>query len=217
MVLGVSGSPFDPLFAAPPTLEGRLVRLEPAAERHREPLHAALDDPVVWRWVKIDGSADRRVYDAWFDDTLAGPAARRHLAFVTVERASGEVAGTSRFLSLRPEDLGLEIGYTLVSPRAWGGGANSEAKLLMLGLAFEQLGCARVEFKTDALNERARAALAALPSRFEGVFQKHMLMHGGRWRDSAWYAITDDDWPATREQLQARVARQAGRREETAT
>ena len=213
----MSGSPFDSLFAAPPTLEGRLVRLEPAAERHREPLHEALADPAVWRWVKIDGSADRGTYDAWFDDILAGAAERRHLAFATVARASGEVVGTSRFLSLRPEDRGLEIGYTLVSPRAWGGGANSEAKLLMLRLAFEQLGCARVEFKTDALNERARAALAALPSRFEGVFTKHMLMYGGRWRDSAWYAITDDDWPATREQLQARVAEQAGGREETAT
>jgi RimJ/RimL family protein N-acetyltransferase len=217
MVLGVSGSPFDGLFARPPTLEGRLVRLEPAAERHREPLRAALAGAAVWRWVKIDGSSDPAVYDAWFDDTLAGAAAASHFAFVTVEQAGGDVVGTSRFLSLRPEDRGLEIGYTLVSPRAWGGGANSEAKLLMLRLAFEQLGCARVEFKTDALNERARAALAALPSQFEGIFRKHMLMYGGRWRDSAWYAITDDDWPATREQLQARVDRQAGGREEAAS
>ena len=82
-----------------------------------------------------------------------------------------------------------------MSPAAWGGGANSEAKLLMIDHAFERLGCARVEFKTDALNERARAALAALPSQFEGIFRKHMLMYGGRWRDSAWYAITDEDWP----------------------
>ena len=208
-------SGFDRLFADPPTLDGRLVRLEPAAERHREPLHEALADPAVWRWVKIDGSADRGVYDAWFDDTLEGSAAGRHLAFVTHDRASGRVVGTSRFLSLRPDDRGLEIGYTLVSPRAWGGGANSEAKLLMLELAFERLGCARVEFKTDARNERARAALAALPSQFEGVFRKHMLMFGGRWRDSAWYAITDDDWPATRGRLVARVEAQAARREET--
>ena len=80
----------------------------------------------------------------------------------------------------------------------------------MLEHAFETLGCARVEFKTDALNDRARAALAALPSTFEGIFRKHMLMWGGRWRDSAWYAITDDDWPAVRKQLQARRDAQRG-------
>ena len=83
---------------------------------------------------------------------------------MTVEQAGGDVVGTSRFLSLRPEDRGLEIGYTLVSPRAWGGGANSEAKLLMLRLAFEQLGCARVEFKTDAINERVKLLTQNLPA-----------------------------------------------------
>ena len=108
---------------------------------------------------------------------------RREFAFATVRREDGAAIGSSRFLSFRPADLGLEIGWTLVSRSAWGGGANSEAKLLMLEHAFERLGCARVEFKTDALNERARAALAALPSRFEGTFRKHMLMYGGRWRD----------------------------------
>jgi N-acetyltransferase len=81
----------------------------------------------------------------------------------------------------------------------------------MLDHAFGRLGCARVEFKTDARNERARAALAALPSSFEGVFRKHMLMYAERWRDSAWYAITDDEWPAARERLRERVARQAPR------
>jgi N-acetyltransferase len=81
----------------------------------------------------------------------------------------------------------------------------------MLEHAFEQLGCARVEFKTDALNERARAALAALPSRFEGIFHKHMLMYGGRWRDSAWYAITDEEWPETKRQLRDRMAAQGAR------
>jgi RimJ/RimL family protein N-acetyltransferase len=205
----VSG--YDRLFERPPTLEGRLVRLEPLSERHRDGLHAALADQAVWRWVKIDASRDRALFDAWFDDALALTAERREFAFATVGRDSGEPLGSSRYLAFRAADRGVEIGWTLLSPSAWGGGANSEAKLLMIDHAFAQLGCARVEFKTDARNPRARAALAALPARFEGVFRKHMLMHGGRWRDSAWYAITDDDWPAARDRLRARLERQLPR------
>lgn len=210
-------TPFDDLFQRPPTLEGRRVRLEPFAERHREGLMSALDDPAVWRWVKIDPSGDRAGLDAWFDNALAQTAARQEFGFVTVDRADGRPLGSSRYLALRPADRGLEIGWSLVSPAAWGSGANSEAKLLMLEYAFEQLGCARVEFKTDARNERARAALAALPARFEGIFRKHMLMFGDRWRDSAWYAITDDEWPQTRDRLQQRLASQLGARQDSAT
>jgi RimJ/RimL family protein N-acetyltransferase len=200
--------PILDVFERPPTLEGSLVRMEPLAERHREPLCSALSDVAVWRWVKIDASADRALYDEWFDQALANVAGRSEFTFATVRCSDDAVVGTSRYLSFRPADHGLEIGYTLVAPAAWGSGANSEAKLLMLEHAFERLGCVRVEFKTDARNERARAALAALPSSFEGIFRKHMLMFGGRWRDSAWYAITDEEWPQTKLRLQERLAAQ---------
>jgi RimJ/RimL family protein N-acetyltransferase len=199
------------VFERPPTLDGELVRMEPLAEGHREPLRSALADAAVWRWVKIDAAGDPALFDGWFDQALANVAARSEFVFATVRRADGAAIGSSRYLSFRPDDLGLEIGWTLVSRSAWGGGANSEAKLLMLEHAFERLGCARVEFKTDALNERARAALAALPSRFEGTFQKHMLMYNGRWRDSAWYAITDEEWPETKRRLGERMAAQGAR------
>ena len=210
-------TPFDDLFERPPTLEGRRVRLEPFAERHRAGLMSALDDPAVWRWVKIDPSGDRAGLDAWFDDALTQTAARQEFGFVTVGRADGRPLGSSRYLALRLADRGLEIGLSLVSPAAWGSGANSEAKLLMLEHAFERLGCARVAFKTDARNARARAALAALPARFEGIFRKHMLMFGDRWRDSAWYAITDDESPQTRDRLEQRLAVQLEARQDSAT
>jgi RimJ/RimL family protein N-acetyltransferase len=199
---------FDDLFDHPPTLEDAVVRMEPLAERHREGLREALSDPAVWRWTRIDASASTPAFDGWFDEALELTSARREFAFATVGVDGGRPVGTSRYLAFRPDDRGLEIGWTLVSPGSWGGGANSAAKLLMLDHAFSRLGCARVEFKTDARNERARAALAALPSTFEGVFRKHMLMCGGRWRDSAWYAVTDDDWPSVREQLAVRAASQ---------
>ena len=99
----------------------------------------------------------------------------------------------------------LEIGWTWLAPAYWQTGANVEAKLLMLEHAFEDLGCLRVEFKTDASNERSRAALAALPAQFEGVFRKHMLVRGGERRDSAYYSIIDDEWPEVRENLERRL------------
>src|SRR6266550_6086122 len=117
----------------------------------------------------------------------------------------GAVVGSTSYMSLAPEHLRLEIGNTWMHPSTWGTGANVEAKYLLLRHAFERLGCRRVEFKTDAGNERARAALAALPAQFEGIHRKHMLVRGGERRDSAWYAVIDDDWPAVKAALERRL------------
>jgi RimJ/RimL family protein N-acetyltransferase len=119
----------------------------------------------------------------------------------------GELVGHTSFLDDRPRDRAVEIGNTWLVPAAWGTGANAEAKLLLLQQAFEAEGYLRVEFKTDAANERARAALAALPAAFEGVFRKHMLVRGGERRDSAWYAVIDDDWPEVKASLLRRLGR----------
>jgi RimJ/RimL family protein N-acetyltransferase len=118
----------------------------------------------------------------------------------------GELVGHSSYLNVRPGDRVLEIGNTWLVPSAWGTGANTEAKLLLMAHAFEDEGYLRVEFKTDARNARARAALAALPAQFEGVFRKHMLVRGGERRDSAWYAVIDDDWPDVKASLLRRLS-----------
>jgi RimJ/RimL family protein N-acetyltransferase len=136
---------------------------------------------------------------------LADRDAGELVPFVVVDRRTGKAIGSTRFLPLRPEHRGLEIGWTWNASGAWGSGANAEAKLLLLRHAFETLGCMRVEFKTDALNARSRAALEALPARFEGIFAKHMLVRDGAVRDSAYYAITDDEWPAVRANLERRL------------
>ena len=115
--------------------------------------------------------------------------------------------GSTRYLNLRPEHRGLEIGWTWISPSAWSTGANVEAKLLMLEHAFERLGCMRVEFQTNARNERSRNALEALPARFEGVFRKHKIVRGGEIRDTAYYSIVDDEWPEVEANLRRRLAR----------
>lgn len=150
----------------------------------------------------IRGGDSREEFGRWLETvrTTAVP-------FVTV--LGGRPVGSSSYLNVRPHDRVLEIGHTWLSPAAWGSGANVETKLLLMEHAFERHGFLRVEFKTDATNERARAALAALPAELEGVFRKHMLVRGGERRDSAWYAVIDDDWPRVKENLLRRVERHA--------
>ena len=187
----------------PVTLTGRLVRLEPLTAAHEEALWEASRDPAAWRWLSIVQPATRAELRAWLDEAVDGP----DTAFATVPLATGRAAGSTRFLARRPEHRSVEVGWTWLAPSAWGTGVNVEAKLLMLEHAFEALGCRRVELKTDALNERSRRAIEALGATFEGVHRKHMLVRGGENRDSAWYSVLDDEWPAVRERLLGRLGR----------
>ncbi len=188
-----------------PTLDGRIIRLEPLANDHADDLYAASRDPRIWRWLPIIQPSTRGDWQGWMDDARGRVEAGLELAFATISNATGIAIGSTRYLALRPEHGSLEIGWTWLTPAAWGTGANSEAKLLQLSHAFDVLGCRRVEFKTDALNERARPALAGLPATFEGIHRKHMLVRNGENRDSAWYSIVDDEWPHVREHLEAEV------------
>jgi RimJ/RimL family protein N-acetyltransferase len=195
-------------------LEGRIVVLEPLEARHEEELGAAAADAAIWELTRNDASTPE-LFARWWAHATEQQAAGAAAPFLTRERASGHAVGSTRFLTLRPEHHGLEIGHTWLVPRMWSTGANKEAKLLMLEHAFERLGCVRVEFKTDERNWRSRRALAALPAQFEGVFRKHMLLWDGSWRDSAFYSITDDEWPQVKSALQQRLAPSARRRGES--
>jgi N-acetyltransferase len=179
-------------------LRGRIVTLEPLTRAHLDPLRRAAADERIWRWM-VTTDVER-----WLADAVAEHEARRRVPFVV--RRGDEAVGSTSYLSLAPEHLRLEIGNTWLSPSTWGTGANVEAKYLLLRHAFETLGCRRVEFKTDARNERARAALAALPAGFEGIHCKHMLVRGGERRDSAWYAVIDDEWSEVKAVLERRIA-----------
>lgn len=186
-------------------LEGETVRLEPMARRHEPGLFEAAADPEVWRWMTHDASESRETFRAWLEEAIANSEAGTEAAFATLDARTGEPIGSTRYLALRPEHLGLEIGWTWLTPARWKTGANIEAKLLMLEHAFENLGCRRVEFKTDARNERSRGALEALPAQFEGIFRKHVLVRDGQRRDSAYYSILDDEWPEVRSNLRRRL------------
>jgi RimJ/RimL family protein N-acetyltransferase len=178
-----------------PTLEGRLIVLEPIEPRHVEGLRAAAVDERAWTWMVT------RDTEAWIAAALAATDVHH---FVVIR--DGAVVGSTSYLNVVPEHRRLEIGHTWNNPAAWGTGANTEAKYLLLRHAFETLGMYRVEFKTDAKNDRARAALAAIPSEFEGIHRKHMVVRDGERRDSAWYAVIDDDWPQVKPALERRIA-----------
>ena len=186
-----------------PTLEGRLVRLEPLTRGHADGLWDASRDPRTWRWLSVVQPVDRRAFDGWLRAALDAGASGAEIPLATV--AGERVVGSTRFLALRPEHRSVEIGWTWLHPDAWGTGVNVEAKLLMLRHAFERWGCRRVELKTDALNERSRGAMEAMGATFEGIHRKHMLVRDRENRDSAWYSVTDDEWPAVERGLLGRL------------
>jgi len=190
----------------PVTLEGPRVRLEPLTMGHHAALSAIGLDPELWR---LSPAAVRTEAEmaAYIGVALAEQAAGRALPFAIVERASGAVVGTTRYGAIERHHRRLEIGWTWLG-RAWQRTAiNTEAKLLLLQHAFETLGCLRVELKTDALNQRSRAAILRIGAREEGTFRKHMITASGRIRDTVYYAIVDDDWPAVKANLTQRLAR----------
>ncbi len=186
-----------------PVLEGRIVRLEPLSSSHEDALWDASREPETWRWLSIVQPRTRDEWRSWMGQAVGAAGTGTEIPLVTLRRQ--EVVGSTRFLALRPEHRSVEIGWTWLHPSAWNTGANVEAKLLQLEHAFETWGCRRVELKTDALNERSRRALEALGTTFEGIHRKHMLVRDGENRDSAWYSVTDDDWPTVRARLESRL------------
>ena len=138
---------------------------------------------------------------------MANAAAGTELPFATIELASGRAIGGTRFMSIVPDHRRLEIGWTWLGLAYQRSGANREAKLLQLTHAFEVLGANRVEFKTDARNEKSRNALLGIGATFEGIFRSHIIMPTGPLRDSAYYSVIASEWPAVKAGLEALLDR----------
>jgi N-acetyltransferase len=185
---------------------GRLVVVEPLAAEHEKGLVAAARDPDMFAWLPVDMASSREALHDWLAATLASARAGREVPYAILSAQTGEVLGTTRFLEIRLEHLRTEIGWTWVTRPAWSTGVNIEAKLLLLGHAFDTVGLRRVEFKTDARNERSRGALLALGATFEGILRKHMVARDGGERDSAYYSVIDDEWPAVERHLRGRLS-----------
>jgi RimJ/RimL family protein N-acetyltransferase len=193
----------------PVVLEGKRVRLEPMTMDHHAPLTDIGLDPEIWRLtvVMVRNAEDMRSY---MESALALQRAGTSLPFVTIERSSGRVVGSTRFGNYDPANRRIEIGWTWLAKTWQRTVVNTEAKYLMLTHAFERLHCVRVELKTDVLNAPSRLAMQRIGAKEEGVLRKHTLMWTGRYRDSIYYSILDEEWPQVKEQLEKMVARPSG-------
>jgi len=174
-------------------------------DHHAALCEVALDDSL-WDWTT---TALHTLDDvsAYIESALRDRSAGSAVPFATVGKSSGQVVGCTRFGNIARRDRRVEIGWTFIA-RPWQRTAiNTEAKYLMLTHAFETWNCLRVEFKTDALNERSRRAILRLGAKEEGTLRSHMLTHTGRIRDTVYYSILRDEWPAAKAKLEANLAR----------
>ena len=190
----------------PTVLAGDHVRLEPLRRDHLDALAAVGLDPELWR-LSTRQVATRDDMAAYLDDALAAQAAGTALPFATVDLASSTVVGSTRFGNAAPAHGRVEIGWTWIAAPWQRTAVNTEAKLLMLGHAFGALGCRRVELKTDARNVRSQNAMRRIGATEEGTLRKHMVTASGHVRDTVYFSITDDEWPAVEARLRARLAR----------
>ena len=191
----------------PITLEGPTVRLEPLSLAHHAQLCEVGLDFELWHWTpnNVRTPEDMRAY---IKQALAEQKRGTSLPFATIDQASGKVIGSTRYLNIDVANLRLEIGATWLAKNWQRTGANTEAKYLMLGHAFEKLGCIRVEFKTDSLNQRSRDAILRLGAKEEGTLRNHMLTWTGRIRHTVYFSIIDSEWP----EVKTRLERMMGQR-----
>ena len=176
-------------------LDGTHVRLEPLEERHRELVRPAAQHPEIFT---VTTSAYGKLYDSYFDTALKRSDGVHELAFAVFHKELSRYVGMTRYLNIEETHKKLEIGSTWYEPAVWAGVVNPECKFLLMRHAFETLKFHRVEYKTDARNARSRAAILKLGAREEGVFRKHMIMADGHVRDSVWFSVLDDEWPAVK-------------------
>jgi N-acetyltransferase len=186
----------------PVTLEGRHVRLEPLTLAHAPELLAALaEDESIWRWMSIEPPLDLAAMEAFIAAALDLQASGTSVAFAQVAREGGRVVGSTRYLNISRNDLGLEIGWTWLG-KAWQRtDINTEAKYLLLRHAFEDLGAARVQLKTDARNLQSQAAIERIGGVREGLLRKYQRTRGGILRDTVMFSIVAGEWPAVKGRL----------------
>jgi len=194
---------------APVTLRGRWLTLEAIDERHAPGIFEVMRDDEVCRYLAWDPPKS-------LDETLAlvreakdAMARGQAIVYAQVWNATGRAIGSTRLLDVRPADHQVEIGSTFLGRDYWRTPANTESKYLFLRHCFESLGCVRVALKTDGRNLRSQEAIARLGAVREGVLRRHMRIKNYQ-RDTVYFSILDDEWPAVKARLEARLRRPEG-------
>lgn len=192
------------MWVEPVTLIGKNVRLEPLTMEHERGLHAlyALDPDILLYHGLRPADTSAEAFRTYMERTLSTPG---RVPFTIVIEATGQPAGTTSYLDIRPADRGLEIGYTWLGKQFQGTHVNPENKYLLLRHAFETLGASRVQLKTDSRNIQSQRAMLKLGARLEGTLRKHMVLPDGYLRDTVMLSIIDDEWPSVKSGLEARL------------
>ncbi len=195
-------SGFDP---QPVTLEGRLVRLEPLAREHAPDLLVAAGDEAIWRYMPRSPPRELGDVESMIDEALVEARAGRQVPFAVIALTLSRAVGSTRYLDIRRENRGLEIGWTWLGASVQRTAVNTECKYLLLRHAFEVLGAIRVQLRTDLRNLRSQRAIERIGATREGVFRHERIMWDGYLRDSVFYSIIDGEWPAVKARLEARL------------
>ena len=190
---------------APVTLEGRYLVLEPLAVRHARDLFEVMQDEDVCRYLAWPPPKALDEILTLIRQAEEVMARRESIVFAQIWKATGRAIGSTRLLDVRPDDRQVEIGSTFLGREYWRTPANTESKLLFLRYCFETLGCVRVALKTDGRNVRSQDAITRLGAVREGTLRKHMNVRGFQ-RDTVYYSILEDEWPAVRRRLEERLA-----------
>jgi len=188
------------------TLTGTTVELQPLQREHSAALLQAAADGQLWN-LKVTNVPGPDTVEKYIDTALAGRDAGTVMPFTIVRRDTGQVVGSTRFWKVDRVNRKLEIGHTWLSESTQKSGINTEAKLLLLTHAFEVMDCVRVQFTTDELNEKSRAAILRIGATQEGIVRHERIMPDGRKRNSVRFSIIDSEWPQVKAMLLAKLAR----------
>jgi len=203
--MSISSTPLE--IVTPVTLEGSVVRLEPIRRDHAELFWRVAKDDLdnIFQWIPYQ----MKTYEDFkllIEKALAEQERGESIVFATVERNSGQVIGSTRFMNIDRPNRRVEIGSTWIAPAWQRTVVNTEAKYLMLRHAFEVWGCFRVELKTDALNQKSRNAILRIGAKEEGTLRRHVITWTGRVRDSVYFSILDSEWAEVKTKLETRLS-----------
>lgn len=190
----------------PVTLQGRLARLEPLRMAHAPELYEASRDPGLWTYKLVKQPRSLPEMEQLIASVLQNQEAGACLPFAIMSLERDCVVGETRYFNFTPQDHGVEIGWTWLTPAVQRTGVNTECKYLLLRHAFENMGAIRVQLRTHHLNINSQRAIERLGAVKEGVLRNHIIMPDGSYRHSVYYSIIENEWPAIKARLQDMLA-----------
>ena len=191
-------------FVQPVTLRSNGLRLEPLALAHEDGLAAAAADGQLWR-LRVTSVPEPQETRAYIETALQMREQGSRFAFAVIDEATGRVLGSTSFHDIIPAVRRVEIGYTWYARSVQRSHVNTTAKLLMLGHAFDQLGCHVVGWRTDNFNIASQRAIERLGAKKDGVIRGHALRRDGTIRDTVMYSLRAGEWPESRAHLLSKL------------